>query len=315
MKRLLRCTLTVVVGCFGLMIQGVLAGTVILYEQADLSGRQIRLDTSTADLERLGFNDRAWSMRVLAGVWELCSDSFYRGNCGTFGPGEYRKLEDYLVRRVSSAREVQSGIDRPPALPADGALVLFEQEGFRGRRMGADGAVNDLDRLGFNDRTASVIVRRGNWELCTDADFRGRCRVFPPGQYASLGLELSDRISSARPVRYGGDSRPPSIRPPIGGPRPPQSPGDWFGTPPGELIVFEHDNFRGQSRTIHNVASDFDRVGFNDMVSSLLVRRGVWLVCTDADFRGTCRTYGPGEYRSVGPQLNDKFSSARPIAQ
>jgi hypothetical protein len=43
-------------------------------------------------------------------------------------------------------------------------------------------------------------LRRGSWVLCTDAYFGGRCRVFGPGHYATVGMVLNDQISSARPL-------------------------------------------------------------------------------------------------------------------
>ena len=61
-------------------------------------------------------------------------------------------------------------------------------------------AVADLEDVRFNDTTQSVRVRSGDWEVCEDVDFRGRCRTLGPGEYASLE-RLSNRISSVREVR------------------------------------------------------------------------------------------------------------------
>ncbi|WP_426054658.1 beta/gamma crystallin-related protein [Janthinobacterium sp. PSPC2-1] len=49
-------------------------------------------------------------------------------------------------------------------------------------------------------RRKAVRVRSGDWEVCEDVDFRGRCRTLGPGEYASLE-RLSNRISSVREVR------------------------------------------------------------------------------------------------------------------
>lgn len=62
------------------------------------------------------------------------------------------------------------------AVPVASADILFyEQDGFRGRSFVADQTISNFANLGFNDRSASVIVRSGSWQVCTDAYFRSRC--------------------------------------------------------------------------------------------------------------------------------------------
>lgn len=278
------------------------AGEVILFEQTDFRGRTLTLRGTAPNLDSINFNDRASSIRVLAGIWELCTDAYFRGRCTAFGPGEYPTLGEHS-NTYSSARELARGAHaRPVPPPGDGAIVMFDQEGFRGRGFGIDSAISDLDPAGFNDRARSLIVKSGIWEVCTDPDFRGRCRIFPKGEYPALDLGLNDQISSARPAAYKGNDWSP------GG-------GAWYGAGNGSIILYENDNFDGKSRTLERQAANFDQIGFNDMVSSLVVRRGLWELCTDAEFRGTCRVYRPGEYPSVGPRLNDQFSSARLVGQ
>ena len=80
-------------------------------------------------------------------------------------------------------------------------IVFYEQEGFRGRTFAANGTVNNLDGTGFNDRASSAIVQGGEWQICDDAYFRGRCLILRPGQYGSLGaMDMNNRVSSVRPV-------------------------------------------------------------------------------------------------------------------
>jgi hypothetical protein len=80
-------------------------------------------------------------------------------------------------------------------------VVFYEHDGFNGRTFTADGTIGNLDRYGFNDRASSVVVLRDQWEVCTDAGFRGDCRVLRPGRYPSMrDFGLNDRISSVRPV-------------------------------------------------------------------------------------------------------------------
>ena len=81
-------------------------------------------------------------------------------------------------------------------------VTLFEQEGFQGRSYRSDKQLNNLGRVGFNDRVSSVLVQGQRWEVCEDVRFSGRCAVLRPGQYGSLSaMGLNDRVSSMRPVR------------------------------------------------------------------------------------------------------------------
>ena len=47
--------------------------------------------------------------------------------------------------------------------------------------------------------------------------------------------------------------------------------------------------------------------------SSLHVESGYWIFCSDSDFQGECRTFGPGDYASL-PGMNNVISSGRRIA-
>ncbi len=82
-------------------------------------------------------------------------------------------------------------------------ITLYEHDGWRGRAFTTSQPVNDFSRVGFNDRASSVVVERGEWEVCDDARFGGRCMVLRRGSYESLSnMGMNDRISSVRPVRH-----------------------------------------------------------------------------------------------------------------
>jgi len=94
-------------------------------------------------------------------------------------------------------------------------IVLYEHNGLRGRVFTIDGPIDNLDHTGFNDRAASAVVERGLWEVCEDAYYRGHCVTLRPGQYPSLGsLDLTNRISSVRPVRGTPHYSAPQPAPP-----------------------------------------------------------------------------------------------------
>lgn len=89
--------------------------------------------------------------------------------------------------------------------------VLYSNTDFRGDRYVIQGNyMRDLANTGFNDRAQSVHVDSGYWIFCSDAEFRGECRTFGPGDYRQLPRALDNRISSGRRIseRYPYNGRP-----------------------------------------------------------------------------------------------------------
>jgi hypothetical protein len=78
------------------------------------------------------------------------------------------------------------------------AIVLFEHAGFAGRTLSLRGTAPNLETIDVGDRASSIRVRGAIRDLCADADFRGTCRVFRPGERRATGLRFNDCFSSAR---------------------------------------------------------------------------------------------------------------------
>ena len=84
-------------------------------------------------------------------------------------------------------------------------IVLYERENFGGARFASRESVNDLARVGFNDRASSVTIRGGSWQLCSDSYYRGQCVTLGPGDYNSLGqMGLNNAVSSLREIGWQG---------------------------------------------------------------------------------------------------------------
>src|SRR5262245_44606371 len=73
------------------------------------------------------------------GVWQLCDDLYFRGNCMTLQPGEYLALRSMGMNdRISSVREL-GGWGPPPQQSGGGnwgegiRVVLYEGPNFSGR--------------------------------------------------------------------------------------------------------------------------------------------------------------------------------------
>lgn len=83
-----------------------------------------------------------------------------------------------------------------------------------------------------------------------------------------------------------------------------------------QVTFYEHDNFEGRSFTTERKVGDFDRYGFNDRASSVVVVRDRWEICEDARFRGRCVVLRPGRYPSLARMgLNDRISSVRIVGR
>ncbi|MES2163834.1 MAG: beta/gamma crystallin-related protein [Pseudomonadota bacterium] len=84
-----------------------------------------------------------------------------------------------------------------------GDITLYTREHFGGPALQLHGSEPDLDKLGFNDKTSSVIVQNGTWEVCENKHYKGKCLVLEKGEYAQL-KNFNDMMSSVREV----DARP-----------------------------------------------------------------------------------------------------------
>lgn len=81
-------------------------------------------------------------------------------------------------------------------------ITFYQGEGFRGRAFATEKNVNNLARKGFNDFASSVVVDRGRWEVCEDANFKGNCVLLRQGSYDSLrSMGMNNRISSVRAAK------------------------------------------------------------------------------------------------------------------
>ncbi len=317
------------------------AQDVTFYQYQNFGGQSFTAGDAVPDFANTGYNDRANSLAIRSGMWQVCTDANFHGQCVTLQPGQYRDLAQFgFSNNISSARPLgyaPTGAGAPvagpgtpiaapeipgaqpgaqiaepgariavpgmplaaAANPGAPAVILFEDFQQAGRQFAVDGPIDNLDRRGFNDRARSMVVNAGRWELCRDAYYSGGCEVYGPGRYDAIG-ELSGELSSLRPV---------------GGP-PPQAAGyppDWGHRV--RAILYSASGFRGQNYVIGaDVVRDLANTGFNDRAQSLRIEQGFWIFCSDADFGGICRTFGPGDYPNLPPGLDNAISSGRSIS-
>jgi hypothetical protein len=229
------------------------------------------------------------------------------------------------MKRLIAAAAVLASL--APAAFA-GQLTLFADSDFRGNQLTLSNTVSNLNDLGFNDRTSSIMVRSGTWQLCEHKDFGGYCAELRPGEYRTL-TGFNDKISSVREVGYGrrdaGDDRRGDYD--RRGEREARRNDDRDGhrgndggayrgdrgRQSGDAVrMFAGPRFEGQPFGLSNTMRTLDDVGFNDRAGSLIIREGSWELCEHADFRGQCVVYGPGRYPFLG-ELNNRISSMRRV--
>ena len=304
MKKLFRLAWAAV----GMAASAQAAAQVTFYEREDFRGQSYTAAGEVDNLRRQGFNERAASAVVKGDRWdrwELCEDPRFRGRCVVLQPGSYASLSAMgLNDRVMSVRAVDPRNAPVPVPAVTSQIDFYENEGFQGRSFTAVQAVNDFRRNGFNDRSSSIVVTGGRWEVCSDTNFGGPCTVLRPGQYPSLGaMGLNDRISSVRAAGRSDFEEPPRPLPPTAVP-----------TSASRVVFYENEGFQGRSLTADGPLDDLRRSGFNDRASSAVVTGGRWEACQDARYGGDCVVLRPGQYPSLAAMgMNDRISSLRAV--
>ncbi len=297
MKTLHRTTIALAVG----LLSCPAWAQITFYEHDGYRGRSFTIAAPMRDFRSSGFNDRASSVVVEGGRWEVCEDIAFGGACVVLRTGSYPSLGGMgLNDQLSSARPAdQRRADPPPApAPASPQITFYEHDGYRGRSFTTVQPTQDFRSVDFNDIASSAVVQGGNWEVCGDVGYRGTCAVLQPGSYPTLrGMGLNDLLSSARPADQRRADPPPAP------------------APTGHQIIFyEYEGYQGRSVTADGPLRDFRGTGFNDRASSAVVQGGRWEVCADIAYGGACVVLRPGSYPSLGGiGLNDRLSSARPI--
>jgi uncharacterized protein YcfJ len=102
------------------------AAEITFYEGEDFRGRAFTTERQMSDFRRTELNNRASSVIVDEGRWEVCEDPGFRGKCVMLREGSYDSLERMGVNNeVSSARRIGSEAGRryddyyqPEPLPA-----------------------------------------------------------------------------------------------------------------------------------------------------------------------------------------------------
>jgi hypothetical protein len=183
-------------------------------------------------------------------------------------------------------------------------ITVFKQPRFAGEALTLRGDANNLGDRGFTDQISSVVVKSGQWQVCSQPDFKGDCVTLASGEYPTLDQRLNHRIESVREVTRSADvNRSGGERYANG-----YSSGPQRGYSRGPAVeVFTGPEFRGRSAQV-----DRDVASLDQGAASLVIREGTWQLCSLPGYEGVCRVFEPGEYETLG-RLNRRIASLRRI--
>jgi hypothetical protein len=80
-----------------------------------------------------------------------------------------------------------------------------------------------------------------------------------------------------------------------------------------EITVFKQPQFTGPQLTLRGDTTNLAGAGFQDQISSIVVKSGRWQLCSRPDFRGDCVVLDRGEYPKLAQNMNHRIESAREI--
>jgi hypothetical protein len=96
------------IGVSALLVSAQAVAQITFYEGEGYRGRSFTTDTRVWNMDRSGFNDRASSVIVERGRWEVCEDARFEGRCVILRRGNYDSLRGMgLDNRISSVRPVE----------------------------------------------------------------------------------------------------------------------------------------------------------------------------------------------------------------
>jgi hypothetical protein len=106
-----------------------------------------------------------------------------------------------LLLSAAYAAETRAAQPAAAVAPAAPSVIVYDQPNFKGQSLTIAAATPDLAVLKFDDKVASLTISGGgDWVLCENKNYTGRCvRVQSQANNLNL-LQLSGRVSSLYPV-------------------------------------------------------------------------------------------------------------------
>ncbi|KCZ84836.1 beta/gamma crystallin domain-containing protein [Hyphomonas adhaerens MHS-3] len=262
--------------------------SLILYSGPEYSGEVREIYDPIHALPNLQFNDRARSIAVLSGQWEVCQHSDFTGRC-VFLRYDVPDLAWYgLAGEISSVRPVYEYTD------AEHGLMFVRDDNGYIRYVDDERYGHDTYSYGYGASTSIQVYHYGY-----SPEYRQYGYYDPRLGYDPYGFGWTNY---SRP--YYSSTHYRRERPPLRG---------HYGARDASVTLYTDSFDRGASLGINRGVRDLSRYRFNDNVSSIQIRSGKWEVCEHANFQGRCQIVDASVDRLNGLRLNDNISSIRPV--
>ncbi|GAB5469708.1 MAG: hypothetical protein Kilf2KO_27380 [Rhodospirillales bacterium] len=276
-------------------------GEIVFYEEGGERGHSFAASGAHDDLSGSGFDNKARSLRVHEGVWQVCSEPHYRGSCRNYDPGPH-ELNSQLSGKVSSFRKGGPIASEHHHVRQTGDdVILYSGHNGQGQSYGLKRDRASLSNVGFNDVARSLRVRSGTWQFCQQSDYRGFCESYGPGLH-QLGFLLYRQISSLRRTHGGGGGN--------GGHH-----GGHHGEDNGSrtVVVYGGNDGHGAHFASNHSQANLRADGFADRARSVRVRHGTWRFCRGENYSGTCQDLGIGLHNLAAP-FDRAIKSFEPVS-
>ncbi len=255
---------------------------ITVFKDKDFKGTTQTFQYDVSNLAGLGFNDEISSLRIGPGeTWEICEHANYQGRCVAV-TGEERDLkQNNWNDMISSFRRVGGGQPGPTPPTGDWYIVIFDQTNFRGNPTNYSTTQSNI-----NKRAYSLTVGKGTWEICSGANFTGKC------------LRFASSVSDLNVYDFGGTVR--SLKP-VGAPTPPPTTNPY-------IVLFTNQNFQGTPTNY-----DSARSNTNKSARSITVGSGTWEICDGSNYSGRCITLSQSVSDLSTYNIGRTIQSVRPV--
>ena len=166
---------------------------IVLFTQPNYRGKTENYRRATPNL--FAMNDRAESITVGSGEWQLCDGVNYTGSCVTVTQSLSDLSSIAMVRRISSVRPMNDG-GGGGYPPSGNGITLFARDNYQGAQSRYTTA-----RTNISKPTGSLTVSGGRWQLCDRPNFMGRCQDVQSNVRDIGNFNIGRVIRSLRP-RY-----------------------------------------------------------------------------------------------------------------
>ncbi len=197
------------------------AEQIYLYDAKDFAGTDFEATFDVPDLAATPIAGKMLSLRARTGVWLLCTEPNYSGNCLWTGHAQIADLTPWgFAGSIRSIRLYRS--DGPRSLWPTSLRLTFGDVQRHGLVIADNNSAGDYRKLtddvpdlaaaGINFRVGAFIITGRPvpraWQLCTSPNYSGRCLTAVVGN-SVMAEVFTDRIASIRQLPLTSPSTDP----------------------------------------------------------------------------------------------------------